>query len=108
VLNSRLSKRLGISRQVLVNFCERWQVSELAFFGSILRDDFRAESDVDILVTFTPAGDAKRNLFDLIQMQRELEQLFERKVDLTEKPALKNPFLRREILQNCQLFYVNS
>ncbi|NBD15801.1 MAG: DNA polymerase subunit beta [Cyanobacteria bacterium] len=108
VLTAKLSDRLGVSYETLSNFCRRWEIAELAFFGSILRDDFRPNSDVDILVTFTPNGDAKRNLFDLIKMQKQLEHLLHRNVDLTEKKAIKNPYLRAEILKNYQIFYVKT
>ena len=71
----------------LTQFCQRWKVRELALFGSVLRDDFRPDSDIDILVTFAP--EAKRGVFVLAQMQEELETLFGRSVDLVrcQNPA---------------------
>jgi uncharacterized protein len=60
----------------LEELCRRWQVSELALFGSVLRDDFRPDSDVDVLVTFAPG--AHWSLFDRVRMQKELESILGR------------------------------
>jgi len=68
-----------------------------------LREDFRPGSDVDVLVTFAP--EAQVSLFDLVQMQIELESLFGRPVDVVEKDALRNPFRKREILGTAQVVY---
>ncbi len=92
-----------IPRQEISRFCQRWKVTEFSLFGSILRDDFRPDSDVDVLVTFSP--DAHISLFDLVQMKLELEKIFHRPVDVVEKDALENPFRRREILQTAQVIY---
>lgn len=56
--------------QALADFCRRWQVSELALFGSVLTANFGPDSDVDILVSFAP--EARRTLFDLVAMRDEL------------------------------------
>ncbi|MBM3130181.1 MAG: nucleotidyltransferase [Chloroflexi bacterium] len=88
------------------NFCKHWKILELALFGSALRDDFRAESDLDILVTFAP--DTDWSLLDHIQMQLELEKLFGRSVDLINKRALErsaNWVRREEILKTAQILY---
>jgi len=76
---------------------------EFSLFGSILREDFRSDSDVDVLVTFAP--EAQVSLFDLVQMQIELESLFGRPVDVVEKDALRNPFRKREILSTAEVVY---
>ena len=76
---------------------------EFSVFGSILRDDFRTDSDVDVLVSFEE--DARISLFDLAQMQVELEKIFKRPVDLVEKEGLRNPYRRREILKTAQVVY---
>jgi uncharacterized protein len=55
-LNSRLQERLTITPEELYHFCQRWQVSELVLFGSIMRDDFHAGSDIDVLVSSQPAA----------------------------------------------------
>lgn len=84
-------------------FCKRNHIRKLSLFGSVLRDDFRPESDIDVLVEFDP--DAKISLFDLIHMEEELTSLLGRKVDLIEASALRNPFRRYEILRTQQVIY---
>ena len=92
-----------ISKSKTDDFCRRWQITQLGLFGSFLRNDFSRESDIDILVSFTP--DSSWSLFDLVDMQDELAEIFGRKVDLVEREALRNPFRRREILKNLELIY---
>lgn len=87
----------------LKEFCERNKVVEMALFGSVLRDDFRSDSDVDIVVTFSK--EAHYSLFDLYYLRKELEQILGREVDLVEKEGLVNPFRRREILSNMRVVY---
>lgn len=84
-------------------FCTRWQIEELALFGSVLREDFSPASDVDVLVTFSPQ--ARVSLLDFVEMQDELERIFQRKVDLVSKGGLRNPFRRHEILNTRQVVY---
>jgi uncharacterized protein len=90
----------------IANFCHRWKVREFALFGSVLRDDFRIDSDIDVLVTFAPNADW--DLFDLVTMQEELKILFQRPVDLVEKDSLRNPFRRHQILQTCEVIYADE
>jgi hypothetical protein len=92
-----------IPRKKIREFCRRWKVVEFSLFGSVLREDFRPDSDVDVLVTFAP--DAQVSLFDMVKMQTELKALFDRDVDLVEKASLQNPYRRREILQTAQRVY---
>jgi uncharacterized protein len=87
-------------------FCHKWQVTEFALFGSVLRDDFRPDSDVDILVNFSPT--AKRGLTETLEMQDELEAIFDRKVDLIAKAAIErseNWLRRKNILESAQIIY---
>ena len=95
--------RASFPQKEIIAFCQKWGVIELAIFGSALRDDFGALSDIDVLVSF--ADTAEITLLDLAQMQIELERLFERPVDLVEKAALRNPYRRREILATAQVMY---
>ncbi|MGA2260726.1 MAG: nucleotidyltransferase family protein [Acidobacteriota bacterium] len=95
--------RLQIDTQLIIEFCRRRKITEFAIFGSVLREDFLPESDIDVLITFDPS--AQWSLFDLVDMKDELEQLFGRKVDLVEKRALRNPFRKREILRTMQVMY---
>ena len=87
-------------------FCRDWKVSELALFGSVLRGDFRPDSDVDVLVTFLPG--ARHSLFDLVRMERELAGIFGREVDLVDRTALeqsKNYIRREEILSSSEVIH---
>ncbi len=95
-LSPELSQRINTTPEQLAEFCKRWQVAELAFFGSVLRDDFRPDSDVDVLVSFHP--DSTSTLDDLLDMREELQSLFGRKVDLLEQDAIRNPYRRKSIL----------
>ncbi len=87
-------------------FCERWHVQELALFGSVLRGEARADSDVDVLITFQPGRAV--SLFDLAAMQEELEHVLERPVDLVERKGLEastNWIRRNAILGSAQPIY---
>lgn len=96
-------RHVDVSPEQLEAFCRRWRVRELAVFGSVLRADFRPDSDVDLLVGFE-AG-ASWSTFDLVVMRDELEDLFGRSVDLVEKDGLRNPFRRRATLADHQVLY---
>lgn len=96
-----------VDRDRLAEFCRRWQVSELALFGSVLRPDYRSDSDVDVLVTFAP--EARRTLFDLVEMSDELGRIFGRRVDLVSRRGIErslNARRRRAILDSAQTVYV--
>lgn len=103
-LQDLLIQRLNVSLEKIISFCQRWKIVEFGLFGSILRDDFRATSDVDVLVTFAP--DDGWSLFNLMDLQRELAAMVGRSVDLLEKRDLKNPFRRAEILKTYKVLYV--
>jgi len=90
-------------------FCKRWKVVEFALFGSVVREDFSPQSDVDALVSFAPHSDW--GLFDHIQMKQELKELFGREVDLVTLRALeqsRNALLRSEILSTAKVLYSQS
>ena len=95
------------ARQAEVDeFCKHWRVSELALFGSVLRDDFRPESDVDVLVTLDEQ--AHHTLFDLYQMEEALRRLLGRDVDLVSRRGIersRNQRRRRAILDSAQVIY---
>lgn len=94
---------LHIPRSKIEDFCRQHQVREFALFGSVLREDFSRESDIDVLISFAP--DTRYNLFDLADMREEFKALFGREIDLVEKEALRNPYRRRHILQNMEVVY---
>ena len=88
---------LGVPSDRLAEFCRRWQVAELAVFGSALREDFRPDSDLDLLVTFAP--DAQWSLLDRVRMEEELEGILGRQVDLVS---------RREILGTARVIHAEG
>jgi hypothetical protein len=99
-------KKTDTDQEQLADFCRRWQINELALFGSALRDDFGQESDVDILVTF--ASGAEWGLLDHVNMEMELSGLLGCKVDLLTRRAVENSpnwILRREILNTAEVIY---
>ncbi|MCI0551494.1 MAG: nucleotidyltransferase family protein [Anaerolineae bacterium] len=105
--SARTKPGITFPRKKLAEFCRRWKISELAFFGSVLRDDFRPSSDIDLLVSFSPM--AKISLFDLVRMQNELKEIFGQEVDLVERCAIEkseNYIRRKNILENLKIIYV--
>ncbi len=96
-------KKLRIPRKRIADFCQRWSITEFSLFGSVLRDDFRRDSDIDVLVSIDPK--APIGLLELVDMQLELEKMFKRPVDLVEKEGLINPSRRREILRTAEVVY---
>ena len=105
----RIWKRLGCDWEAIAQFCQQKKIAEFALFGSVLRDDFRPggddPSDIDVLVVFEP--DDGWTLFDIMDMERELADLFHRKVDLTCKKNLRNPYSRAEILKTNRVIYAS-
>src|SRR5213592_3498298 len=98
--------RVEIPDHELSEFCRRWQITELALFGSALTDNFRPDSDLDLLVSFSPA--AEWSLLDHVQMQRELEAITGRDVDLVSKRAIERSenWIRRDaILSSAESVY---
>jgi uncharacterized protein len=98
---------IQLSQPALAAFCQQWKINELYFFGSVLRDDFRSDSDVDIMVSFEP--DAVWGLLELVRMKRELETLLGREVDLVTKKSIEqsqNWIRQQEILGTAQIVYV--
>jgi predicted nucleotidyltransferase len=101
--NRLTASQLHIDRQHLSDLCHKWRITELSLFGSVLRDDFGPESDIDILVAFE--NDAAWSLFDLVELREEFMQLFGREVDLVEKGTIRNPFRRHAIMQSREVLY---
>jgi len=96
-------KKFRIPRKKIAEFCKRWSITEFSLFGSALREDFHADSDVDVLVSIDP--NALIGLFEIAEMQIELEKMFKRPVDLVEKEGLRNPYRRSEILSTAKVVY---
>jgi predicted nucleotidyltransferase len=92
----------------IAEYCRRWKITELALFGSALRDDFNVESDIDVLVTFD--RDAHWTLFDMVDMREELKDIFGREVDLVSRRGIESSqnYLRRKaILSSAKVIHVS-
>ncbi len=99
---------IDIPAEELAEFCRRWRITELALFGSILRDDFRPDSDVDVLATFAP--EAGWSLLDHVGMEQALAELFGRPVHLVSRRAIErsqNWIRRQAILNTAQVVHVS-
>lgn len=99
--------RLHLPREQIAAFCRRWRIVELALFGSALREDFRPDSDVDVMVTFEPG--VQWSFQQWLDMIRELESIFSRRVDLVERRLVeqsRNYIRRRHILSRLERVYV--
>ena len=95
-----------IPRERMEAFCRKWRIRELALFGSVLRDDFGPDSDVDVLVVFEP--DSKWTLWEVIQAEQELGTLVGRRVDLVERATVErseNWIRRGRILNSARTIY---
>lgn len=104
--NLRLKEEIKARQAEVAKFCKRWDVSELALFGSVLRDDFGPDSDVDVLVTLEES--AGHTLFDLHQMEQDLRLIFGHDVDLVSRRGIErshNQGRRKAILESAQVIY---
>ena len=99
--------RFALPLDQIAEFSRRWQVREFALFGSAVRDDFGPDSDVDVLLDFAP--DARRTLFDLVDMRDELQTIFGRPVDILTRGSVEastNRFRREAILSSAEVVHV--
>jgi len=90
----------------IAEFCKKWKIREFALFGSVLRDDFRPDSDIDVLVTFS--DDARHTLFDIVRMEKELKEIFKRDVDIVSRRGIessRNYIRRNAILSSAEAVY---
>ena len=104
--NPKLQERLGISTEEIAQFCQRWNITEMALFGSVLSDRFHADSDIDILIRFAP--NARQGLLTLAKIKHELEASIGREVDLAVKESIENSenwIRRQEILKTAEVIY---
>jgi predicted nucleotidyltransferase len=98
---------IAVSREQLAEFCAKWRIAELRVFGSVLRDDLRTDSDLDLLVSFLPA--ANWSLLDHIAMEEELSRIVGRKVDLVSQRGIErsgNWIRRKAILESAEPYFV--
>jgi len=97
---------IDLSAKVVEEFCVRWKITELALFGSVLREDFCSKSDVDVLVTFH--AEANWSLLEVIQAEQEFASLIGRNIDLVERQVVEqseNWIRRRNILNSARTIY---
>jgi predicted nucleotidyltransferase/uncharacterized protein with HEPN domain len=100
-----MSPRIAIDRAQIAAFCERHSIRRLALFGSVLREDFGPESDVDVLVEYEPG--LRLSLLDLAAHQQELSELIGRQVDLREPEELSR-YIRQRVLDGAEVLYVRG
>ncbi len=99
--------QIEMPKEKVVAFCRRNHICSLALFGSVLRDDFRPDSDVDVLIEFEPGREP--GLMELIGIQDELSGILGRKVDMVERKAVErseNYIRRRHVLESVESIYV--
>ena len=97
-----MSKHIAVPRQEIADFCRRHHIRRLSLFGSVLGEDFGAESDVDVLVEFQ--GGAKRGMLRLAAMEQELAEILGREVDL-QTPGFLSEHFRDQVLAEAELQY---
>lgn len=95
--------RIDIPMEKIRDFCQRWKIVEFALFGSVLRDDFSPDSDVDVLLRFEE--NTGWSLYDVVDMKDELKTMFGREVDVVEKEAIRNPYRRNILLEERKVLY---
>jgi uncharacterized protein len=102
-----LIQNLNLTTAQIKELCDRWQIIEFAVFGSVLRDDFKPTSDIDVLITFSP--DARKGLLTLARIKHELEELVNREVDISTKKSIEqsqNTIRSHDILRSARVIYV--
>jgi len=97
-----MSMHIQVNREQIADFCRRHHVRKLAFFGSVLRDDFRSDSDVDVLVEFAP--DYRLGLFELMRMQREFSNMIGREADF-RTPEDLGRYMRDRVIAESEVQY---
>lgn len=105
-MQTTLWQRLGATPESIAELCRKWRIVKLELFGSALRDDFRPDSDIDLLATFEPQ--VRWSAFRLHQAEREFEQLFGRRVEIISRRALErsqNKIRRNSILRHTETLY---
>lgn len=100
---------IELPMEKIAEFCDRWQIIEFALFGSVLRDDFRPDSDIDVMVQFHPK--AHPTFGSLDQMEAELKTIFRREIDLITRQGIetsRNYLRRHEIFSSAQVIYATG
>lgn len=105
-LDPKIEARIGLSIETLAEFCRKWGIDSMALFGSVLREDFRPDSDLDFLVTFS--SDTRQGLLKQVKIKHDLESFVSRKVDIVVRQSVEesdNWIRRREILTTERVIY---
>ena len=101
---------IALDLAAIETFCQRWNVVEMSFFGSVLREDFGEESDIDVLISF--GEDVALGLLDKMAAREELEAMLGRNVDLVTKSGLAHwttpPTIRDSILAEAEIVYAHA
>ena len=95
--------QIEVPMDKIKDFCGKWKIKEFSFFGSVLRQDFHSDSDIDVLVSFEET--VSWSLYDIVAMKDELQAIFGRDVDIVEKGAVRNPFRRHSIMTSREVLY---
>ena len=92
--------QIHIPKKKIAEFCNKWKIREFYLFGSVLKKEFCSDSDIDVLVTFDE--NAKHTLFDLVNMENELKNIFGRKVDIVSRRGIESSrnYLRKNAILN--------
>lgn len=101
-----MKSHIELDMDRIKEFCQRWDITEFALFGSVLREDFGQNSDIDVLVTFAP--DSRISFSDLDLMEEELAEILGRKIDLVSRRGIEasaNYIRRRAILSSAEVIY---
>ena len=109
ILDSAATARVRLPSEQIAAFCDRWNVVEIALFGSVLRDDFGPDSDIDVLVRFRPGQ--YPSLFGLSEMESDFAEMVGRRVDLVEREGVEqspNYIRRRAILGSARTVYTHA
>jgi uncharacterized protein len=102
-MTATVEERLGVGMDAIREFCEKWGIVEFALFGSVVRDDFGPESDIDVMVRFDPERRPRGLAY--FGIGPELEKLLGRKVDVIERGPIRNPFVRQAIRRDLTVIY---
>ena len=94
---------IDFDRKKIEELARRWNIIRIQLFGSVLRDDFNPQSDIDVLVRFLCG--VKVDLMDFIDIQSEFEAVFGRQIDLVEEGSIRNPYRQKNIDQNKEVIY---
>lgn len=105
----KINGSIEVPDEAVAAFCRKWKITELALFGSVLREDFGPESDIDVPVRFDP--EAHLRFSDMLQIEEEPKRLLGRDVDLIDRRSVeesKNWIRRRAILGSAKTVYVSG